>query len=311
MLTVWRTAAESRSVLWRETAGSVAVAIDTPNSPIGKVHQPEGVVQPGHRAFDCVGREQRVDEHVDLRRRHADGARSHQRQHAPQSFVPPVDFGVVPEALLVQCGPLQRQLRHAAEQRADGDRGNGLQAERGHQRNERERTDDRHHVEHRRRERRDEVVMERVQHAHERGGQRDQRQRGHHDARELNRQREFGRFGRVLLRGKGEDQRLGEHDSENHQAAGHDDERIDDVIAQPPRRLFAGQREISRERGHEGRAHRAFGKQIPEEVGNAECDVIRVSRGAGPEERRDDLLADDAEDAARHRGDSGRCGRSR
>ena len=43
---------------------------------------------------------------------------------------------------------------------------------------------DRRDVEHRRRERRHEVVMKRVQHAHQRRGDRDERQKRQHDSRQ-------------------------------------------------------------------------------------------------------------------------------
>ena len=63
--------------------------------------------------------------------------------------------------------------------------------------------------------------------------------------------------------------------------------------------------------GHERGAHRAFGEQIADEIGNAERDDERVHLVAGAEERGEHLIADEAENAAGERGGAGEAGRSR
>ena len=48
----------------------------------------------------------------------------------------------------------------------------------------------------------------------------------------------------MCLRRERQDERLREDDAERDECAGDDDERVDDVIAEPPRRLFARRREV-------------------------------------------------------------------
>ena len=88
-------------------------------------------------------------------------------------------------------------------------------------------------------------------------------------------------------------------------ASRHDQQRVQHVVAEPPRRWLAVQRQVAREGRDEGRAHRAFGEEIADQIGNAERDVERVHLVAGAEERRQHLIADETEDAARQRRDAG------
>ena len=48
--------------------------------------------------------------------------------------------------------------------------------------------------------------------------------------------------------------------------AGDEEQRVQDVVAEPPRVALAAQRQVPRERRHERRAHRAFGEQIADEI---------------------------------------------
>ena len=69
-----------------------------------------------------------------------------------------------------------------------------------------------------------------------------------------------------------------------------------------------------REGRDERGAHRAFGEEIADEVGDAERDQERVHRVAGAEVVREDLVAHQPEDAAGHGGqaeDAGRAGQAR
>ena len=79
-------------------------------------------------------------------------------------------------------------------------------------------------------------------------------------------------------------------------------QRVEHVVAEPPRVGLAVQRQVTGEGRHERGAHRAFGEEIAHEVGNPERDDERVHLVAGAEERGEHLVADEAEDAAGQRG---------
>ena len=100
--------------------------------------------------------------------------------------------------------------------------------------------------------------------------------------------------------------RRGEHDPEHDDHAGHDEERVDDQVAQAPGGVAAARLQRPRERRNEGRRHGAFREEIADEIGNAEGDVERIHRRRRgcAEERREDGFADDAQQAARHGGDT-------
>ncbi len=97
---------------------------------------------------------------------------------------------------------------------------------------------------------------------------------------------------------------------------GHDDaydcnheERVDDEVAETPCRLAAAYGEVAGERRDERRAHRAFGEEISQEVGNAERHVEGVHVVARAEQRGQDDFAGDAEHATRHGGRANQAGR--
>ena len=69
-----------------------------------QIHQPERIAQPRHGARALAGRQPRVHEHVDLRRRQAERARPHQQQHLSQSRLGRVEHGLVPVAF-AHAGP--------------------------------------------------------------------------------------------------------------------------------------------------------------------------------------------------------------
>ncbi|MGC4085715.1 MAG: hypothetical protein QM736_27215 [Vicinamibacterales bacterium] len=127
-------------------------------------------------------------------------------------------------------------------------------------------------------------------------------------ARERDRQFELAWNTRIARRDE-RDERRGEHVAENDDDAGHDEERVDDVVAEAPRVLFPVQREVARERRHECRAHCSFSEEIPYEIGDAEGDVERIHRVARAEERGEHLVANESEDAAGEGGDAGEAGR--
>jgi len=65
-----------------------------------------------------------------------------------------------------------------------------------------------------------------------------------------------------------------------------------------PRVVLAVQRETPRERRHERRAHRAFGEEITNKIGNPERDDERVHVAACAKERCEYLIASESENAA-------------
>ena len=104
----------------------------------------------------------------------------------------------------------------------------------------------------------------------------------------------------------------GKDDPEDHQAAGNDEQRVDHEVAEMPRRVAPFARERTGERGDEGSRHRAFGKEIAQQVRDSEGDVERVhfDATAGAEQCREDRLAGDTQHAAGHRGDADEPGRT-
>ena len=86
-----------------------------------------------------------------------------------------------------------------------------------------------------------------------------------------------------------------------HERAGDDDQGVDDLRSQPPRRLLALGLIGSRQRRHERGAHRALGKEIAQEGRDAGGDDEGVGRVAGAEEDGLDDVADETEQAARER----------
>ena len=124
------------------------------------------------------------------------------------------------------------------------------------------------------------------------------RQEREDDARQIDRQLDLSRHVAELRREQPH-QRLGEDDAEDDDDAGDDDERVDDGAGKPPRPLAALERQQPCECRHKGRAHRAFREQVPDEIGNAAGDAKRVVGVARAEVKRQHLIADQPEYAAR------------
>src|SRR5439155_173721 len=83
-----------------------------------------------------------------------------------------------------------------------------------------------------------------------------------------------------------------------------DQEGVDHEAREPPRGRLAAPLEVLGERADEGGGQRALGEQVAEEVRDAERGDERVELAPGAEEDGEDLLADDAEHAARQHGDA-------
>jgi hypothetical protein len=215
------------------------------------------------------------------------------------------------EAFPVEGRRLQRELGEAAEQRPDGDAHDRFQAERRHQRDDSECARNRDHVEHGRRERRNEVVPQRVEHAHERRREGNERQGRQHDARQLNRERELAWCGLEACGREQTHQRVREDDTQEHQDTSDHDERVHQMVAQPPGGRLARTCQVIGEGRYEGSAHRTLGEQIPEQIGYANRDVVGVHGRARAEERGEDRIATQSQHATGHGGRAGRCGRSR
>ncbi len=109
-------------------------------------------------------------------------------------------------------------------------------------------------------------------------------------------------------------QRIGEDGGADDQHAGDQDQGGEDGTGQHPGARLAAGRQLMCEGGHERRAHRTFGEQVADEVGDAEGHAERVHRVAGAEVERQHLIADQAQDAAGHgrqTEQSGRAGQAR
>ena len=294
---------------WRAMAGTAAVAIGDAKNSERQVHQPECVVEPRHRASALACRQHGVHEHVDLRRCEPERSRPHQNEDLAQSRLAQIEQRPVAVPFLVQQRPLRDDLPGAADEHADRHRGDRREAHSWHQWHEQDRAQDARDVEHRGRQRGHEEPVQRVQHPHERGGYRHERQERQHDPGEEDSQLQLAWYLAVIVREHGHE-RLCEQQACAHHERRHDEERVDDVVAQAPRGGAPFASEIPRERRDERRAHRAFREEVSHQVRNPERDVVGVDRVAGAEQVRHDLIAHEAEHAARHRGDANNARRS-
>ena len=95
--------------------------------------------------------------------------------------------------------------------------------------------------------------------------------------------------------------RVGKHDPKYDEGARHDEQRVDDEIAETPRGVpsVVGQR--AGEGRDEGGGHGPFGEQVTQQIRYAERHVEGVHLDAGSEERRQYHLPRDPEYPAGHR----------
>ena len=126
---VERIRAKSCSATIREMAGVAAVAIETPNKPIGRYisrnakssHDTAPVPSPvASTVFTntliCVAAMPMVPGPI-------------KQQHAMQAFIAEVEHRPVAKSFAAQRRPLNRDLTDAADERGDGDDGDRLHAE--------------------------------------------------------------------------------------------------------------------------------------------------------------------------------------
>jgi hypothetical protein len=185
-----------------------------------------------------------------------------------------------------------------------------LHAELRHERDQCEDAHDRDDVEHRRRHGGQEEAPVRVQHPHARRGHRDQREEGEHHLGEPGRELELARYGGVAGRDQ-PGERSGQQHAGKRDGTGDDQEAADDDPAQLPRGRPASLLQLARERRDERGAHGPLGEEVPDEVGQAERDVVRVHVIAGAESDEQDLVAQQPEHAAAHRCRADKAGRPR
>ena len=216
----------------------------------------------------------------------------------------------MPEPFAAQGRPLDKQLRQPAGQDAQGHRVDRRQAQPHQHRHRDDCRDDAGDVEQRWCQGRQEVAVQRVQHAHAGRRQGDQCQKRQHHARQLDGQLELAGH-RGVVAGQQPDQRVGEHHPEHDQPERHDEQRVEDVAAKPPGRGLAVAGEVFRERGDKRGAHRALREEVADEVGDAERDVERVDGVARAEQVGHHLFADQPEDPAGHRGRANQPRRAR
>ena len=103
----------------------------------------------------------------------------------------------------------------------------------------------------------------------------------------------------------------GEDDAGGDERGGDDEQRVEQVVAQTPRVVFAVEREPARERRHERGAHGAFREQVANEVRDAERHDEGVHVVAGAEDGGEHLIAQQAENAAGECGGAGQAGGTR
>jgi hypothetical protein len=147
-------------------------------------------------------------------------------------------------------------------------------------------------------------VVQRIQHAHRGSGDGDRYQKRNHDPRQLHRELELAGHRGEVVRVQIDERPRREHAGKRDRA-GDDQQRVEHVVAEPPRGLLALQRQHARERRHEGGAHRAFGEQIAHQIGKAEGDDERVHVVAGAEGRGEHLIASQPEQTAGERRQAG------
>ena len=86
----------------------------------GELHQPVGVVEPGHAAGHEERGEDAVDQQRDLADRHAEDRRPHLPQHAPHALVAQVEPDPRQHADARREGQLEAELQHAAQEHRPG-----------------------------------------------------------------------------------------------------------------------------------------------------------------------------------------------
>ena len=114
----------------------------------------------------------------------------------------------------------------------------------------------------------------------------------------------------AVVLGEHRDERFREDEPCADQERSHDEQGIDDAVAQTPCGGAAFAREVPGERRDERGAHRAFREEIAHQVRDAERDVEGVNGITGAEQIRHDLIAHEAKHTARHRGDANDARRS-
>jgi hypothetical protein len=165
-------------------------------------------------------------------------------------------------------------------------------------------------VEHRRRQRRHEVVVQRVEHAHGRRRDGNHRKKWKDDACELHRQFELAGHlskSRAYAPTSGVANTMPATTSVPVTISN----AFSTLLPEAPRVVLSAQREMPGEGGHEGGAHRPFGEEIADQIRNAERHDEGVHLVAGAEQRRQHLIASQTEEPTGQRGGAGDAGRAR
>ena len=152
--------------------------------------------------------------------------------------------------------------------------------------------------------------MQRVEHPHRdrRGGDRCQKRQ--HHPRQADRELELAGHS-CIIACEQRDERPREDYAADDERQRDDQHRVEHVVAKAPGGRFTVNGQLTREDWHERGAHRAFRKQIADEIGNPERDEERVHLVAGAKDRRQHLFAHKPKNAARERGHTGDAGGSR
>ena len=96
--------------------GRVAMEMATPKHTDGKLHQAEGIIEPGNTSLGTAGGKIGVDKNIDLGGGKADHRRNHQDHNPAQTFVFEIQMGPPDKPRFFKRRDLDGQLQKTADQ---------------------------------------------------------------------------------------------------------------------------------------------------------------------------------------------------
>ncbi len=257
-----------------------------------------------------VGRELAVDEDVDLHGRAGNGARYHENQDRAQGRVPEIELPLVAEAEFPERGKLHAQLRQSAKQNTEAPAHDRAFAKMrmkpmrlGFKKAGKKRApNDRDNVEDGARAGRDAENVTRIEHAHDGGGQRNEKNEREKNPRHLHGQRKGLRLFRAPT-ATGEVDDLRTEDDANHADETKDERQgRENKPRKMPRGGFALLLPCLGEGGGEGGRKRALGKKIAQQIRDPEGRDEGVGEHRRAEHEGKDLFAHHAHQSRAHDG---------
>ena len=268
------------------------------------MHDPEGVVQPGHAFFFEKRDENRAHGDVDAGRGQPDGDGNEQRQGAPQGRIPKIDNKAETEAFPAESGNLDEKLHEPPGDDTEGHAGDRIAAAADKPAVKSDRHSDGRQIEKSRCQGGQEKGPLRVEVAHGPGGQSDKKEKGKDDGRQPGRQLDL--FGNAAEADGDQTGQLGrEKYAGDRNQTGSEKQDIENIGSKTvlrllPLRLFGSQ---DRDKG---RGQGGLGEQIAQKVGDAEGGHEGVRRPSGSEKPGEYGFADEPQNAAYGRADAER-----